>query len=149
MELRIIKQKENKNDKAYASLECQELLNIYEGYYPKIGFDMPWVAYLIIKDKQAVGTCSFTGKPKNGIVEIAYWTFKQFEGQGVASFACRELVNIARKELPHVIITAKTAPENNASTSILEKNGFTFSKVVQDEEIGDAWLWTRNNETRF
>jgi hypothetical protein len=38
----------------------------------------------------------------------------------------------------HKKITAKTAPQENASTKILRKNGFTFSKIVQDEEIGDA-----------
>jgi RimJ/RimL family protein N-acetyltransferase len=75
-------------------------------------------------------------------VEIAYWTFNEFEGQGIASFACRELVKISQNADPNVIITAKTAPEHNASTKIVEKNGFVFTEVVQDEEIGDAWLWT-------
>jgi hypothetical protein len=46
-----------------------------------------------------------------------------------------------------VIITAKTAPEHNASTKILEKNNFVFTEIVQDEEIGDAWLWTHNKTT--
>ena len=42
---------------------------------------------------------------------------------------------------PTLLITAKTAPEHNASTKILEKNGFVFTAIVQDDEIGDAWLW--------
>lgn len=141
MELRLLRQNEDKNDKIFTSEECQQLLAVYEDYYPKIGFVIPWVAYIIIKDDSAVGTCSFTGKPKNGAVEIAYWTFKGFEGQGVASFACSELIKIARKENPEIIITAKTSPEHNSSTRVLEKNGFNYVKVVQDEDIGDAWFW--------
>lgn len=40
-----------------------------------------------------------------------------------------------------ITVIAKTAPEKNASTKILERNGFVFSTIVQDHEIGDAWEW--------
>jgi len=143
MELRILKVNEDKQNEIFDTPDCQQLLEMYDAYYPKVGFHLPWVAYFIIKENQVVGSCGFTGKPDNEKVEIAYWTFKEFEGQGIASYACKELVAIARKENPNIIITAKTAPENNASTRILEKNGFLYSKIVQDEEIGDAWLWVR------
>lgn len=142
MRLRTLSLNEPKQDEIFNSPECQQLLKIYDEYYPKVGFNYPWVAYLIIKENQVVGSCSFTGKPINGKVEIAYWTFKKFEGKGVASFACKELISIAKKENPSIILTAKTAPENNASTRILKNNGFIYSKIVQDEEIGNAWLWT-------
>lgn len=125
----------------YGSPECQQLLSMYDEYYPKIGFNLPWVGYFVIKHNQIVGSCGFVSQPVNGIVEIAYWTFKEYEGQGIASFACKQLVEIATTSDTKLIITAKTAPEQNASTKILEKNGFVFSNVVQDEEIGDAWLW--------
>ena len=141
MKLRTLELNENKRDVIFKSPECQQVLEIYDTYYPKFGFNYPWVAYLILKDDQVVGTCSFIGKPIDGKVEIAYWTFKQFEGQGVASFACKALISIAKKETPNMILTAKTAPEKNASTKILENNGFTYSKIVQDDDIGDAWLW--------
>lgn len=133
---------ENKKDEIFDSPECQKLLEIYDEYYPKNGFNPPWVGYLIIKENKIVGSCGFTGKPIDGKVEIAYWTFKEYEGLGIASFACKELISIAKKENPKITLTAKTAPLVNASTRILEKNGFTFSRIVQDEEIGDAWLWT-------
>ena len=42
---------------------------------------------------------------------------------------------------PGIIITAKTAPDHNASTKILEKNGFRYSGIVQDDDIGDASQW--------
>lgn len=37
---------------------------------------------------------------------------------------------------------AKTAPEHHASTKILSNNHFVMTDIVQDEEIGEAWLWT-------
>jgi RimJ/RimL family protein N-acetyltransferase len=141
MELRVLNLKENKEDLLFKSPECRQLLKMYEGFYAKVGFHLPWVGYLILRENHIVGSCGFARKPINGEVELAYWTFKQFERQGIASFACKELISIAQREIPDIKIIAKTAPEHNASTRILEKNGFQYSRVVQDEEIGDAWLW--------
>jgi [ribosomal protein S5]-alanine N-acetyltransferase len=142
MKLRAIKQQEDKTNELYASADCQTLLAMYDDFYPKIGFNFPWVAYFVVRQDQIVGSCSFVGQPKDGKVELAYWTFMEFERQGIASFACKELVAIAKQTDPMVTITAKTAPEKNASTKILENNNFVFTEIVQDDEIGDAWLWT-------
>jgi len=142
MKLRILHLNEDKSDKLFASSDTQTLLEIYEDYYPKIGFNLPWVSYLIIQQNKVVGSCGFTGQPIDGKVEIAYWTFKEFEGQGIASFACKELISISQNTDSKITITAKTAPENNASTQILKNNNFIFTEIVQDEEIGTSWLWT-------
>src|SRR5688572_26923453 len=116
MELRVLQPNEDKTAKLFDSADCQALLEMYDDYYPKIGFHLPWVAYLVIRQNQVVGSCSFTGKPKDGKVELAYWTFKDFEGQGVASFACKELIKISQNVDPNVTLIAKTAPEHNTST---------------------------------
>ena len=142
MKLRILNLVENKADKLFASNDCQTLLKLYDDFYPKIGFNLPWVAYLVLMQNEVVGLASFKGQPKDGKVEIAYWTFSSFEGQGIASFACKELITISQNAGPKVIVIATTAPEYNASTKILLKNEFIFTEIVQDEEIGDAWLWT-------
>lgn len=145
MKLITIQINEDKSKTIFSSKDCQDLLEAYENYYPIIGFNLPWVGYFIYKDGKIVGSCGFTGKPTNGQVEIAYWTFKEFENKGIASFACQELIKIAKKENEKIKIIAKTAPEHNASTKILEKNNFIYSEIVQDEEIGDAWLWKLNS----
>jgi RimJ/RimL family protein N-acetyltransferase len=88
-----------------------------------------------------VGAAGFNGRPENNVVEISYYTFKEYEGKGYAALACKELIRIANYQNPGLIICAKTAPEENASTRILRKNGFIYRKIVQDHEIGDAWLW--------
>lgn len=142
MNLKQITLNEDKTNEAYASENCQQLLNMYDDFYPKIGFNIPWVGYFVVRKNQIVGSCSFVGQPQDGKVEVSYWTFKEFEGQGIASFACKELVKIVNQTDPSLTITAKTAPEKNASTKILENNNFVFTEIVQDEEIGDAWLWT-------
>jgi len=142
MEFKAIELNVDKSKEIYASTYCQQLINSMNEYYPIIGFHKPWIGYFAIKNNKVVGTGGFTGEPKEGKVEIAYWTFKEFEGQGIASFVCEQLISIAKGTDPTIIITAKTAPEHNASTKILENNGFTFIEIVQDEEIGDAWLWT-------
>ena len=145
MKLITIQINEDKSKTIFSSKDCQDLLEAYKNYYPIIGFNLPWVGYFIYKDEKIVGSCGFTGKPTNGQVEIAYWTFKEFENKGIASFACQELIKIAKKENEKIKIIAKTAPEHNASTKILEKNNFIYSGIVQDEEIGDAWLWKLNS----
>ena len=141
MELKPIPLHVNKSEEIYSSDNCQILLKTYDEYYPKIGYILPWVGYFVINKNKIVGACGFTGQPKEGKVEIAYWTFKEYEGQGISSFSCIELILISKQFDPAIIITAKTAPEHNASTKILQNNGFTFTEIVQDDEIGDAWFW--------
>ena len=142
MEFKPIELNIDRSMEIYASTDCQQLINSMNDYYPIIGFNKPWIGYFAFKNNQIVGTGGFTGQPKDGKVEIVYWTFKEFEGQGIASFVCKQLITIAEASDHSIIITAKTAPEHNASTKILQNKGFTFTEIVQDDEIGDAWLWT-------
>jgi [ribosomal protein S5]-alanine N-acetyltransferase len=96
MELKIIAVDEDTTQPMYASVERQQLINVMTEYYTEIGFNSPWVGYFVIRDNQVVGTGGFTGSPKEGSVEVAYWTFKEFERQGVALFTCKTLVSIAK-----------------------------------------------------
>jgi RimJ/RimL family protein N-acetyltransferase len=132
---------EDKSKEIYANPDCQGLFESYPAYYFKTGYNPPWIGYLVIREGKVVGVGGFIGKPIDGRVEIAYGTFKENEGQGIASFSCQQLISIAKKEDPTIIITAKTAPEKNASAKILQRNGFQFTGIVQDEGIGDAWEW--------
>lgn len=141
IELRVINLDEDKSNPIFVSDECQQVFEIYKDYYPQIGFHLPWVGYFVIRKNTVVGACGFNGQPQDGKIEISYWTFEAFQGEGVAIFACQELIKITQNTDPNLIITAKTAPEQNASTKILERNGFAFKEIVQDHEIGDAWLW--------
>ena len=130
----------------YFSQNCQLIIKMWELHYPKSGFHPPWIGYFVKRNEIIVGSCGFVAPPQNKKVEISYGTFKEYEGRGISSESCRYLVSLARKEFPEIIITAKTAPENNSSTKILLKNNFIFSRIVQDDEIGDAWEWVLPNK---
>ena len=106
----------------------------------------PWGCFLAA-DRAAevvVGTCGFTGPPDSeGVVEIAYFTFPSFEGQGVASAMATALVERAQSAGARRI-RAHTLPERNASTRILEKVGFARAGEVSDPEAGPVWRWERD-----
>lgn len=137
---------EDKTKQCYASPDCQALLQMWEDFYLKIGFNFPWVGYFVKRNDNIVGSCACIRQPGENSVEISYWTFKEFEGQGVATFSCSQLISIVKDVDPTLVIKAKTSPEHNASTKILERNGFLFNRVVQDHEIGDAWEWVLKEE---
>jgi RimJ/RimL family protein N-acetyltransferase len=124
---------------------CIEVFNAFNDYYPKIGFHFPWVGYFALINKEVIGVGGFKGAPKNDKVEIAYGTLPGKEGNGYATTICKELVNIALKEDSGLNITARTLMEENASTTLLKKNGFIFSGIVNDPEDGDVWEWHYKN----
>lgn len=120
-----------------------EVLDMYRPLYARTGIQAPWTGYFIRCGDRIAGTCGFAGLPADGEIEIAYWTFPEFEGLGIAKAACGELLKIARQTDPSLTVVAKTAPAYSASTSILKGHGFQQAGVVQDHEIGDAWKWIR------
>ena len=40
----------------------------------------------------------------------------------------------------------KITPVNNASTNLQEKNGFVYTRDIENEEIGNAWFWTTKDK---
>lgn len=117
------------------------ILQHQDDYYASIGFNPPWISYFAYSDAELAGVCSFKGGPKQGKVEIAYFTFPEQEGQGYGTQMCAALLALARAADPEVIVTARTLPEANPSTSILKKNGFAFQGPVIDDEDGEVWEW--------
>lgn len=78
-------------------------------------------------------------------MEIAYFTFREHEGQGIATHMAQLLVNLA-SENGVVRIKAQTLPEPNASTRILEKLGFVFTGSVNHPEDGEVWEWQKKSD---
>lgn len=115
-------------------------------YYKTVGFAKPWIAYLLREDDIFVGTCAFKGGPVEGKVEIAYHTFPPFEGRGHATFMCQQLVALAEQTDAEVTITARTLPEENASTHILRRCGFECVGVVEDPEDGAVYEWVYRSQ---
>ncbi len=142
MKLLPIEVDETQNHWFAQNPECLEILLVYPGFYQRVGFNKPWIGYFAINDdNQIVGCGGYKGKPKDGKVEIAYGTFKDFQAQGIGTEICRQLVKLSLETDPSIRITARTLPDNLASIGILKKNGFECNGLVYDEEDGDVLEW--------
>lgn len=119
----------------------QEILKTTDHYFKKVGYIPPWIGYLVWKDQQLVGTAAFKGPPLENKVEIAYGIFDQFQNQGLGTLTAKNLTEIALSTDPSVCISARTLPEENFSTKILTKIGFSFSGNIIDPEDGEVWEW--------
>jgi len=111
----------------------------------------PWTfgfAVLLPAVAQVIGSAGFKGPPDaEGMVEVAYAIVPVWQGKGCATEAARELVAFALNDSRVRLIRAHTLPENNASTQVLTKNGFTKLGEVVDPEDGRVWRWERSPGT--
>ena len=111
--------------------------------YDSVGFMPPWICYLAVTNGRIVGTCGFKAAPKDGRVEIAYFTFPGYEGKGIATQMARQLLSIARDAQQGLVVAAQTLPDRNASHRVLEKLGFTCVGSLQHPEDGAVLEWRR------
>jgi len=109
--------------------------------YRAVGYVPPWIGYFGVEDGKCVGVCSFKSPPEDNRVEIAYFSFPEYESQGMATKMAAELVRIALDTEPDLTIAAQTLPEEGASTAILKKLRFRFTHTVDHPEDGLVWEW--------
>lgn len=122
--------------------QAAEVIASTRSLYRRNGFAPPWIGYLAFEGNTCVGTCAFTGAPRDGEVEIAYFTFPGNEGRGVATRMAAELLRIARAHpAAGICVIAHTLPEENASTTILRRLGFDWLGVIDHPEDGTVWKW--------
>ena len=120
---------------------CNETLGMCIEFYRKVGFNEPWICYYVEENGELVGSGAFKGKPLNNTVEISYVTFEKYQHKGIATKICRQLVELSKTADPSVRITARTLPEKNYSTRVLEKNRFQLLGFVTDPDDGEVWEW--------
>ena len=109
--------------------------------YLRIGYEPPWVSYVAADGNRGVGGGAFVGRPRDGAVEIAYFTLPELMGRGYATQTAKHLVDIARRATPEIVLKAFTLPEVNASTKILGRLGFRRIGLAQDADAGEVWEW--------
>lgn len=129
------------NETAGIPLEFSEVIEVTIALYETEGFEEPWISYAAKSNDNIVGLCSFKSPPRQGRVEIAYFTFPAFEGKGLGTAMAENLLKIARAAEPDIGIFAQTLPVDSASTAILTKLGFTLTGTVQHPEDGMVWEW--------
>jgi [ribosomal protein S5]-alanine N-acetyltransferase len=108
--------------------------------------DAPWGAYLSVDQasRLVVGACAFkSGPTPERLVEIAYYTFPDYEGRGFGTAMALELCRIADESGQVERVIAHTLPEPNASNSLLRKAGFSHVGEVIDPEDGRVWRFER------
>lgn len=109
--------------------------------YDSAGYRPPWIGYLVRAGNDIVGTCAFKGPPARQRVEIAYFTFPEFEGAGFATAMARALIDIAASRQPGLEVIAHTLPEENAATAVLKKLGFLCRGPLAHPQDGLVWEW--------
>jgi len=141
MQLLPVKQTTEENQEFVSNPLCKETLPMCIEFYKRVGFTPPWICYYAEENGRLVGSAAFKGKPVNNTVEIAYGTMEDQRQKGIGTKICKQLVELSLATDPSVRITARTLPEHNFSTKILEKNNFILLGIVTDPEDGDVWEW--------
>ncbi len=102
----------------------------------------PWADWWALADDGSIrGLGGFKAAPDaDGMVEIGYGCFPLCEGQGVATAIAAGLIAIARQHGARMIIAHTIAP-NNASTRVLQRNGFVAAGQTVDSEDGLVHRW--------
>jgi RimJ/RimL family protein N-acetyltransferase len=108
----------------------------------------PWTlgfSMVHLNSDAVVGKCGFKGPPAaDGVVEIAYGVFPEYQGKGYATEAARFLTDYAFSSGKVRVVRAHTRPEPNASTRVLTKCGFRRIGEVIDPEDGLVWRWEKD-----
>ena len=141
MTLLPIKQTLAENEPFADNPLCKESLGMCIAFYKRVGFNPPWICYYVEEDGEIVGSAAYKGQPINNTVEISYGTFEKHQQKGIGTRICKHLVERSLAADPSVRITARTLPEKNYSTRILEKNKFVLLGFVTDPEDGEVWEW--------
>ena len=101
-----------------------------------------WGTQLFFDDEDGalVGMGGFTGPPVDGTAELGYAIAPARQGRGLATAVVAVLLGRAREAGLEQVI-AHTLPEENASTSVLVKNGFVRAGEAHDPDEGTVWRW--------
>ncbi|MCA1828910.1 MAG: GNAT family N-acetyltransferase [Myxococcales bacterium] len=101
----------------------------------------------VLEDPRTLcGLGGFKGPPDaEGVIEIGYSIAPGLRGRGLATEAAGELARIAFADPRVRVVIAHTLAQRNASTRVLEKNGFHFVRELVDpkEHPDPIWRWER------
>ena len=88
--------------------------------YRRIGYLDPWVSYVAVSGDVAVGGGAFVGSPKDGRVEIAYFTLPEYQSRGYGGRIAAGLAAIARTTDPSVSLNAFTLMKRTRRSAYFE-----------------------------
>jgi RimJ/RimL family protein N-acetyltransferase len=100
-------------------------------------------SWLVVRDGEVVGLCSYRRAPANRRVEIGYGIAPSQRGHGYATSAVAAMVEAAMLDPSVDTLTAETAVQNFASQGVLERNGFARVGTRIDAEDDEVIGWER------
>jgi RimJ/RimL family protein N-acetyltransferase len=100
-------------------------------------------SWMIVRDGEVVGLCSYKRPPAEGRVEIGYSTAPQRRGAGIATAAVAAIAQVANADPAIQALIAQTAIDNLASQRVLEKNGFVRTGQRIDAPHGGPITWIK------
>lgn len=101
----------------------------------------PWGWHLVFDERDVlIGNCGWKGAPVDGTAELGYGIAHSRRGRGAATAVVRELLRRGRAA-GLLVATARTRPEESASTTVLRRCGFEFAGEVMTEDLGRVWWW--------
>jgi RimJ/RimL family protein N-acetyltransferase len=107
----------------------------------RTGLVSPWGTHLFFDDDGAlVGIGGWKGSPEEGVAELGYAVAPSRQRRGIATAVVRELVGRGRRAELRTVL-AHTLPEENASTTVLKRCGFTRTAELIDPDEGQVWRW--------
>ncbi|MEO3759044.1 GNAT family N-acetyltransferase [Mycobacterium sp. B14F4] len=100
-----------------------------------------WWMHFFLAEDRLVGSGGFVGPPRDGVVEIGYELAQEFRGCGLGIAAARALIEKARATGTVTTVIANTLADDNPSTGVLRRLGFTRTLELVDPEDGPIWRW--------
>src|SRR5687767_12985659 len=98
--------------------------------------DMQEVSYMIIHEGKVAGRVGlYYLDYQNKIANIGYWLGEEFQGKGLVTQACQEMLKQGFTELGLNRIEIKCATENQKSQAIPERLGFTKEGILRQAEL--------------
>lgn len=100
-----------------------------------------WWMHFFLEDGNLVGSGGFVGPPQERTVEIGYEIAPRHRGRGLATAAATAMVDKARATGDVDAVIAHTLAEDNPSTGVLRKIGFSWAGALTHPEDGELWRW--------
>jgi len=127
---------------------ASHILQAMRRHYAKFGYEPPWIGYLALEGRQCRGFGVFRGGPDKQQVEMAWYTFPEFRGRGVATALVRQLIRLARGQDSRLTLLVQTPAASTAASDVLEKFGFTLIGEQPDPDEGRIWEWSLDPTVR-
>jgi RimJ/RimL family protein N-acetyltransferase len=105
------------------------------------GLASEWGPCLFFDDDGAlVGNGGWKGPPEDGAAELGYAVAPSRQRRGIATAVVRELVRRGQRADLRTVV-AHTLAQENASTKVLGRCGFTRTAELIDPDVGPVWRW--------